>query len=128
MAALILRSSGRNLCWKNGLVAWYATFITGKAAEETLERAGITVNKNTVPFDERSPFVTSGVRIGTPALTTRGLGEDEMRAVGGMIADVLEVVDGDEAVRDERVTQVAERTRELAAAFPLYGPGSKADW
>ncbi len=110
------------------LVNLRGTEVTGKTAEEALERAGITVNKNTVPFDERSPFVTSGVRIGTPALTTRGLGEDELRAVGGLIADVLDVLSSDEAAIEQRVAEVATKTRELAAAFPLYGAGSKADW
>ena len=110
------------------LVNFRGTEITGKEAEETLERAGITVNKNTVPFEERSPFVTSGIRIGTPALTTRGFREDEIREVGGLIADVLDVVTADEALRDEKVAAAAARTRELAAAFPLYGPGSKAGW
>jgi len=110
------------------LVNFRGTEITGKEAEETLERAGITVNKNTVPFEERSPFVTSGIRIGTPALTTRGFGEGEIREVGGIIADVLDVVTAEEAARDEKVSAAAARVRELAAAFPLYGPGSKANW
>jgi len=110
------------------LVNFRGTEITGADAEAALERAGITVNKNTVPFEERSPFVTSGIRIGTPALTTRGMKEAEMETVGGLIADVLDVVEGDEAARDERVAAVAAKTRELAAAFPLYGPGSRAVW
>ena len=110
------------------LVNFRGTEITGKDAEETLERAGITVNKNTVPFEERSPFVTSGIRIGTPALTTRGLGAAEIREVGASIADVLDVVTAVENVREERVAAVAARTKDMAAAFPLYGEGSKAVW
>jgi glycine hydroxymethyltransferase len=89
--------------------------LTGKAAEEALGRAQITVNKNTVPGEQRSPFVTSGIRIGTAALTTRGMGQDEMRSIGDWIADVLEAPDD---------TGVAERVRgnvvRLCAAFPLY--------
>ncbi len=69
--------------------------ITGKDAEAALEKAGITVNKNTVPFETRSPFVTSGVRIGTPALTTRGMKENEMRKIGEMIVLTLEKVGDD---------------------------------
>lgn len=89
--------------------------LTGKDAERALERAGITVNKNTVPGEKRSPFVTSGLRIGTPALTTRGMGPDEMTLIGGWIADVLD--------RHEDETLIS-RTRalagELCAAFPLF--------
>jgi len=89
--------------------------LSGKKAEAALELAGITVNKNTVPFDSRSPFVTSGVRIGTPALTTRGMGEAEMRTIAGLIAETLSHP-GDEAV----TARVRAATRELCAAFPLY--------
>ncbi len=89
--------------------------LSGKKAEAALESAGITVNKNTVPFDKRSPFVTSGVRIGTPALTTRGMREKEMRAIAGLMARVLENA-GDEAT----VRAVRAQTREICDAFPLY--------
>ena len=89
--------------------------LTGKAAEAALEHAGITTNKNTVPGETRSPFVTSGIRIGTAALTTRGMREDEMRAVGGWIADVLEAP-GSEEVSD----RVRRGVAELADQFPLY--------
>jgi glycine hydroxymethyltransferase len=74
--------------------------LSGKKAERALERAGITVNKNTVPFDKRSPFITSGVRVGTPALTTRGMKEAEMRQIGTFMIRVLENV-GDEGVAEE---------------------------
>jgi glycine hydroxymethyltransferase len=89
--------------------------LTGRAAEEALERARITVNKNTVPGEARSPFVTSGIRIGTAALTTRGMDEDDMRAIGGWIADVLEAPD-DEAV----ARRVGNDVLELCALHPLY--------
>jgi len=89
--------------------------LTGKAAEAALDKAGITVNRNGIPFDERPPTVTSGIRLGTPALTTRGMGEAEMRQVAGLVAEVLaDVADA------SRQTRVATRVRELCAEFPLY--------
>jgi glycine hydroxymethyltransferase len=88
--------------------------LTGKDAEEALGRAAIHVNKNTVPGDKRSPFVTSGIRIGTPALTTRGMGEAEMRRVGELIDTVLTSPDPDKTAR------VAAEVQALTAAFPLY--------
>jgi glycine hydroxymethyltransferase len=91
--------------------------LTGKAAEAALEDARITTNKNTVPGEKRSPFVTSGVRIGTAALTTRGMDEDDMRRIGGWIADVLEAPEDEEVQR-----RVRDGVAELAAARPLY-PG-----
>ena len=91
---------------------------SGKDAEEALGKAEITVNKNTVPGEPRSPFVTSGLRIGTPALTTRGMGTDEMREVARMIDEVLS---SPEAATIERV---AKSVRELAGAFPLYRPAA----
>ena len=89
--------------------------LTGKKAEAVLETAGITVNKNAVPFDPEKPFVTSGIRIGTAALTTRGMKEDAMRTIAGVIADVLESPDDEAAIGKAQA-----RTRELAEAFPLY--------
>jgi len=89
--------------------------ITGKDAEAALEAAGITVNKNTVPFETQSPFVTSGIRIGTPALTTRGMKEAEMDVIGGMIADTLERL-GDVAFQKS----CRSRVKELCERFPLY--------
>jgi glycine hydroxymethyltransferase len=89
--------------------------LTGRQAEDALGRADITVNKNTVPGEKRSPFVTSGVRIGTAALTTRGMGTAEMRVIGGWIADVLE------SPESETVAQrVAQDVALLCAEFPLY--------
>jgi glycine hydroxymethyltransferase len=91
--------------------------LTGKDAEHALEEAGITVNKNTVPGEQRSPFVTSGLRIGTPALTSRGMKEAEMEAIGDWIADILE-----DWQNEELRQRVRLRVREVCEAFPLY-PG-----
>jgi glycine hydroxymethyltransferase len=90
--------------------------ITGKVAEKALEAANITVNKNTIPFDTNKPFVTSGVRLGTPALTTRGMGEAEMRTVARLIAEILHAPESED-VRGKVRREVAE----LASRFPLYG-------
>ena len=89
--------------------------ITGKSAEEALELAGITVNKNTVPFETRSPFVTSGVRIGTPALTTRGMKEKEMDLIADMIIQTLEHID---EIAFHKKTH--EKIKEFCDQFPLY--------
>jgi len=89
--------------------------LTGKEAEELLHRVGITVNKNAVPGDPQKPWVTSGVRIGTPALTTRGMGESEMRRIGALIAGVLERPADAGFARD-----AVREVRELADAFPLF--------
>ena len=89
--------------------------LTGKLAQETLERAGITANRNTVPFETRSPFVTSGVRIGTPAVTTRGMKEPEMRVIAGLIQRALALV-GDE----DGLDAIAAEVRELCERFPVY--------
>ena len=89
--------------------------LTGKDAEAALERAGITVNKNTVPGETRSPFVTSGLRIGTPALTTRGMEVAEMAAIAGWIAEVLEAPTDEACIRSVR-----GRVEELCKVFPLY--------
>ena len=90
--------------------------ITGKAAEEALDRVKITVNKNTIPFDERGPFVTSGIRIGTPVLTSRGMKRKEMEIIAKLIAQVLTHPD------DEKIIgTVLSEVQELCRAFPLYG-------
>lgn len=89
--------------------------ITGKEAEAVLGAANITVNKNTVPFETRSPFVTSGVRIGTPALTTRGMKEKEMELVGEWISDLI-----DNAQDDKKVAEIGAKVKDLAVSFPLF--------
>jgi len=88
--------------------------ITGKESQNALDEAGITVNKNTIPFEMRSPFQASGIRLGTPACTTRGMGEPEMAAIADMIAEVLMDIKNTEAAHSVR-----HRVRELTARFPL---------
>jgi len=97
------------------LVDLSQTELTGKVAEEALDRAGITVNKNGIPFDTRSPFITSGIRIGTPAATSHGLKETEMELVAGFIADVLANV-ADEA----KLAAVKSEVNALMKRFPMY--------
>jgi glycine hydroxymethyltransferase len=97
------------------LVDLTKTGITGKDAENALHTAGITVNKNMVPFDERSPFITSGIRLGTPALTTRGFSEDEMKNVANLIDRVLKNLDNDHIY-----DLVKQEVYEMCQAFPLY--------
>ena len=89
--------------------------VTGKLAEETLDEVGITVNKNTIPFETRSPFVTSGIRIGTPAVTTRGMKEPEMQKIAGLIAGAIDNHDD-----QGRLTEVRAGVRGLCKEFPLY--------
>jgi glycine hydroxymethyltransferase len=89
--------------------------ITGKEAEAALGRANITVNKNTIPFDTRSPFVTSGIRIGTPAITTRGIKEDEARRIAQLIADVLNNIENDGVIE-----RVKSEVLEICGKHPLY--------
>ena len=89
--------------------------ITGKEAEKALDKVHITVNKNTIPFDTQKPFVASGIRLGTPALTTRGMKEDDMRAIGEMIAAVIR-----EPNSDAVISQVKNSVAELTAKFPMY--------
>ena len=89
--------------------------VNGKVAEKTLEKAGITVNKNMVPFDTRSPFVTSGIRVGSPAVTTRGMGIDEMDQIVDLIDQVISNIE-DESI----INSVNESVKELCQSFPLY--------
>src|SRR3954451_9277566 len=89
--------------------------ITGKVAEKALEEVHITVNKNTIPFDTNKPFVASGIRLGTPALTTRGMREDDMRLIGKMIADIIH-----ERESEDVKTRVRREVAELTAKFPMY--------
>jgi len=89
--------------------------ISGKLAEKALEKAGITVNKNMVPFDQKSPFVTSGIRIGTPAVTTRSMGEDEMKKIVKMIDSIIRNPEN-----NENINQVKAEVVDLCESYPIY--------
>ncbi len=89
--------------------------ITGKAAENALEKAGITVNKNMVPFDERSPFISSGIRIGTPAVTTRGMTQDDMVKIVALIDTIIEKPND-----EDNIVRVKAEVNDLCSSFPLY--------
>ena len=91
------------------------TELTGKVGQETLDQARITANKNTVPFETRSPFVTSGVRMGTPTVTSRGMKEPEMARVAALITEALSCV-GDQS----GLARIADETSRLCREFPLY--------
>ena len=97
------------------LVDVFSRGITGKQAERALETAGMTVNKNTIPYDVNTPMVTSGIRLGTPALTSRGMEEAEMQTIGNYICDVLDAIQ-DEGIQAAVKAKIAELTRR----FPLY--------
>jgi glycine hydroxymethyltransferase len=96
--------------------------LTGKVAQETLDKAGITVNRNAVPFDTRSPFVTSGIRIGTPAVTSRGMKENEMQTIADWITRALREVNNEAALRS-----IAGEVAELCRKFPVYPHRLKHD-
>lgn len=98
------------------LVDLVAKGLTGKAADAALGRANITVNKNTVPNDPQSPFVTSGIRIGSPAMTTRGFKEAEIRELAGWVCDVLDDIENETVIADTK-----EKVLALCARFPVYG-------
>ena len=91
------------------------TELTGKIAEDTLELAGITVNKNAIPFDPHPPMVTSGIRIGTPAITTRGMKEGEMEVIAGFIKEAL-----DNTENESILSRIKDDVRELCKKFPMY--------
>lgn len=97
------------------LIDFSGTETTGKAAEEALDKAGITVNKNTVPFETRSPFVTSGIRIGTPAATSHGLKEPEMELVAGFIADAIANM-----ADEQKLAAIKGEINTMMKRFPLY--------
>jgi glycine hydroxymethyltransferase len=90
--------------------------MTGKAADAALGAANITVNKNAVPNDPQSPFVTSGLRVGTPAATTRGLGEAEIEELTGWMCDIL-----DDIENQDTIDAVREKVKDLCRRFPVYG-------
>ena len=92
-----------------------STELTGKDAEHALDMAGITVNKNTVPFETRSPFITSGIRLGVAALTTRGMKEEEMEKVGGWIVDVLRNISN-----ESRLSEIRADVEHFAQSYPLF--------
>ena len=105
------------------LVDLTAKDVTGKDAEKGLDRAWLTCNKNGIPFDTRSPFVTSGIRLGTPAGTTRGFGPEEFRTIGKLIAEVIDGLAKNGPEGDAQIEQsVRQRVSTLCAAFPVY-PG-----
>jgi glycine hydroxymethyltransferase len=88
--------------------------LTGKDCQTALDEAGITINKNTIPFETRSPFQASGIRLGTPAVTTRGMRESEMAAIGDMVSEVLF-----DSKNLDTLGKVRHRVRDLTASFPL---------
>ena len=90
--------------------------VTGKDAEHLLDEIGITVNKNQIPFDRQSPNTSSGIRVGTPAVTARGMGLDEMREIAGLIADAIERHEDAAAL-----TALAPRVAAISARFPVPG-------
>jgi glycine hydroxymethyltransferase len=97
------------------LVDVFSKGVTGKVAEAALGKAGITVNKNAIPFDQNPPMVASGIRVGTPALTTRGMRETEMEQIGGLMARVLAAPGEDRVIR-----MVKTEVEQLCRRFPLY--------
>ncbi len=115
--ALVTRGTDSHLL----LVDLRPKHVTGKAAEASLERAHMTANKNAIPFDPEKPAITSGIRLGTPAATTRGFGQPEFRQVGQMIAEVLDGLSASNGGANATVEQaVAARVLELCARFPIY--------
>jgi glycine hydroxymethyltransferase len=89
--------------------------LTGKIAEQSLDKSGITVNKNMIPFDQRKALVTSGIRVGTAAVTTRGMGETEMAEIASLIGQALQATDDEQAQRE-----ILRQVHALCARFPLY--------
>ncbi|MCH9032375.1 MAG: serine hydroxymethyltransferase, partial [candidate division Zixibacteria bacterium] len=97
------------------LVSFIERELTGKVVEKSLDKAGITVNKNTVPFDPQKPFVTSGIRMGTPAITTRGMAESEMKSIASYISKVIDNLENEAAI-----AEVRRDVSSLCDRFPLY--------
>ena len=102
------------------LIDVFSKGLTGKVAEKALEHAGITVNKNTIPFDPNPPMTASGVRIGTPALTTRGMGKTEMEEIGRLFGKALKGADN-----ETTIAEVRKSVETLCAKFPLYASLAK---
>ena len=94
--------------------------ITGKLAEESLEKVGLTCNKNGIPFDDAKPFITSGIRLGTPAATTRGFKEDEFKLIANLIADVLDELANNENISLENEQIYLKKVIDLCVKFPIY--------
>ena len=94
--------------------------LTGKAAERSLENAGITCNKNGVPFDPESPFVTSGIRLGSPAGTSRGFGENEFHVIGNLIGDILDGLSQNPDDNSKIESDVKAKVKSLCEKFPIY--------
>ena len=94
--------------------------LTGKIAEKSLENAGITCNKNGIPFDPESPFITSGIRLGTPAATSRGFKEQEFKMVGNLIGDVLEELSKNKEDNSLTEKEVLKKVEKLCQEFPIY--------
>jgi glycine hydroxymethyltransferase len=94
--------------------------LTGKAAEASLERARMTCNKNGIPFDPEKPTITSGIRLGTPAATTRGFGPAEFRLVGELIGEVLDGLAGSPEDNAANEARASARVAELCSRFPIY--------
>ncbi len=95
--------------------------VTGKDAESSLERAGITCNKNGIPFDPKKPAITSGIRLGSPAATTRGFGVNEFDSIGNLISDVLDGMNLKSSAQDQVESEVRGKVKELCLKFPVYG-------
>ena len=94
--------------------------VSGRAVERALEKVGITVNKNTVPGEKRSPFITSGIRIGTPAVTTRGMGEGEMEEIAEILSTVIRNTDEESNLDDKIISELSGKVKSLCDRFPLY--------
>lgn len=94
--------------------------MTGKDAERSLESAGITCNKNGVPFDPQSPFITSGIRLGSPAGTSRGFGKSEFELIGNLIGDVLDGLEKNNDNNEDIEKEVKTKVKSLCDKFPIY--------
>ena len=94
--------------------------VSGKQAEEILEEINITCNKNTIPFDSKSPFVTSGIRLGTPAITTRGFVGEDIKLMADIMADVLDVVSNNQALGESDKEKTLQKVSNICNKYPIY--------